>query len=67
MNEIEQAGNENPSEPIPPRPEDMATVCYTSGTTGTPKGALLSHSVFIADIAGILYMGKNGTGRNSLT
>ena len=23
----------------PPKPEDVATVCYTSGTTGTPKVA----------------------------
>ncbi|KAJ0943319.1 putative long-chain-fatty-acid--CoA ligase [Helianthus annuus] len=21
----------------PPKPEDVATICYTSGTTGTPK------------------------------
>lgn len=21
----------------PPKPEDIATICYTSGTTGTPK------------------------------
>jgi long-chain acyl-CoA synthetase len=24
----------------PPNPEDVATFCYTSGTTGDPKGAL---------------------------
>lgn len=30
----------------PPKPEDVATICYTSGTTGTPKVAL-SLSVFI--------------------
>ncbi|KAG6430355.1 hypothetical protein SASPL_108420 [Salvia splendens] len=24
----------------PPRPEDVATICYTSGTTGTPKDTL---------------------------
>ena len=26
--------------PNPPDPEDVATFCYTSGTTGNPKGAL---------------------------
>ncbi|KAL6513355.1 Long chain acyl-CoA synthetase 7 peroxisomal [Orobanche gracilis] len=48
----------------PPKPEDIATVCYTSGTTGTPKvaasvypflglTAVLSHGNLIASIAGM--------------
>ncbi|KAL8188628.1 hypothetical protein R6Q57_029648 [Mikania cordata] len=36
----------------PPKPEDVATVCYTSGTTGTPKGVVLSHGNLIANVAG---------------
>ncbi|CAN8255732.1 unnamed protein product [Cochlearia groenlandica] len=37
---------------IPPKPEDIATICYTSGTTGTPKGVVLTHENFIANVAG---------------
>ncbi|KAH9682772.1 Long chain acyl-CoA synthetase 6 (peroxisomal) [Citrus sinensis] len=36
----------------PPKPDDVATICYTSGTTGTPKGAVLSHGNLIASVAG---------------
>ena len=30
------------------RPEDVALICYTSGTTGSPKGAMLTHDNVIA-------------------
>ncbi|KAB1214211.1 Long chain acyl-CoA synthetase 7, peroxisomal [Morella rubra] len=36
----------------PPKPDDVATFCYTSGTTGTPKGAVLTHGNLIANVAG---------------
>ncbi|XP_042046172.1 long chain acyl-CoA synthetase 6, peroxisomal-like [Salvia splendens] len=37
----------------PPRPEDVATICYTSGTTGTPKGVVLSHGNLLSSVAGM--------------
>ncbi|XP_051129870.1 long chain acyl-CoA synthetase 6, peroxisomal-like isoform X2 [Andrographis paniculata] len=36
-----------------PTPDDIATICYTSGTTGTPKGVVLTHGSLIANAAGI--------------
>ena len=42
-NLVEEQGKENRIEPTLPGPEDIATICYTSGTTNVPKGALLSH------------------------
>jgi long-chain acyl-CoA synthetase len=46
-------GRSSPQPFRPPKPEDIATVCYTSGTTGTPKGVVLSHGNFIASVAGM--------------
>jgi len=34
-------------------PNDIYTVSYTSGTTGNPKGALLTHSNFLSAISNL--------------
>jgi long-chain acyl-CoA synthetase len=36
------------------RAEDLALLCYTSGTTGAPKGAMITHANFEHAIRGIL-------------
>mmetsp|Transcript_61841 Transcript_61841/g.182595 ORF Transcript_61841/g.182595 Transcript_61841/m.182595 type:complete len:570 (-) Transcript_61841:600-2309(-) len=37
----------------PPSGKDIATFCYTSGTTGNPKGALITHENFLSAVAGM--------------
>eukprot|EP00957_Ditylum_brightwellii_P007533 569670-Ditylum_brightwellii.AAC.1 len=37
----------------PPSGHDVATFCYTSGTTGNPKGALITHENVMSTIAGM--------------
>uniref|UniRef100_A0A3Q3W9J6 long-chain-fatty-acid--CoA ligase n=1 Tax=Mola mola TaxID=94237 RepID=A0A3Q3W9J6_MOLML len=38
----------------PPKPEDMAVICFTSGTTGNPKGAMLTHENIVSNCSAFI-------------
>ncbi|XP_063469067.1 long-chain-fatty-acid--CoA ligase 6 isoform X11 [Symphalangus syndactylus] len=54
MQAMEDCGQENHHAPVPPQPDDLSIVCFTSGTTGNPKGAMLTHGNVVADFSGFL-------------
>ncbi|MCQ8205448.1 AMP-binding protein, partial [Vibrio parahaemolyticus] len=37
LHDAENIGKENFKKPVPPKPEDLSVICFTSGTTGDPK------------------------------
>ncbi|KAM4826671.1 long-chain-fatty-acid--CoA ligase 6 isoform 2-T2 [Thomomys bottae] len=54
MQAVEDCGQENRQAPVPPQPDDLSIVCFTSGTTGNPKGVMLTHGNVVADFSGFL-------------
>jgi len=51
---FQELGAANPSPAVPPKAEDICTIMYTSGTTGEPKGVLLTHDAVVKTTVSLL-------------
>jgi len=56
MKDVEKVGEQNPQEFVPAFNSTIYTIMYTSGTTGDPKGVLLSHGNVLSEISGLRFM-----------
>lgn len=52
--ELLEMGRKSPAPAIPPKPQDLCTIMYTSGTTGNPKVTLPSWSIDSDNVSGFL-------------
>lgn len=49
FNQLCKLGETKLVEDLPPKPDDTFIICYTSGTTGVPKGVVISHQNIVAN------------------
>lgn len=60
VGDVEAMGEQSPLPYNPPKPEDIITINYTSGTTGDPKGVTLTHANAIAATnSSLIVLGAN--------
>eukprot|EP00667_Euglena_gracilis_P003331 EG_transcript_3342 len=48
--DLEARGRREPIDSVLPQPSDLACIMYTSGTTGDPKGVMMTHRNMVAAI-----------------
>lgn len=54
FSEVEGFGRESPVDADPPLPADVAVIMYTSGSTGLPKGVMMTHSNVLATVSAVM-------------
>ncbi|XP_041990996.1 long chain acyl-CoA synthetase 1 isoform X2 [Salvia splendens] len=52
-NDFLNKGKDNPCKVSPPEPDTICTIMYTSGTSGDPKGVVLTHENVVTNIKGV--------------
>lgn len=52
--DVERIGRENPVDADLPLPSDVAVIMYTSGSTGLPKGVMMTHANVLATVSAVM-------------
>jgi len=53
--EVEAVGRERERELEPAGRDELQTICFTSGTTGLPKGAMISQNNWVSGLSGLAH------------